>query len=103
MSKRLACFCTSEIQSHPVCVDPTFNFGKFEVTPFSYKHLFMKSERTTEAPVFSDRQLYIIVRQMQSIGKLRELFVQAVRSWQGMVVGISQMEKRLCTMLWERQ
>lgn len=36
MNRDLSQFCTSEIRSHPFCVDPTFNFGKFEVTPFSY-------------------------------------------------------------------
>ena len=36
MNRDLSRFCTSEIRSHPFCVDPTFNFGKFEVTPFSY-------------------------------------------------------------------
>ena len=34
MSKDLARFCTSENRSHPVSVDPTFNFGKFKVAPF---------------------------------------------------------------------
>ena len=52
MSRDLSRFCTSGIRSHPFCVDPTFNFGKFEVTPFSYKHLLLKSTRTNEAPVF---------------------------------------------------
>jgi len=52
MSRDLSRFCTSDIRSHPFCVDPTFNFGKFEVTPFSYKHLLLKSTRTNEAPVF---------------------------------------------------
>lgn len=36
MNRDLSQFCTLEIRSHPFCVDPTFNFGKFEVTPFSY-------------------------------------------------------------------
>lgn len=52
MSKDLSRFSTSEIRSYPMCVDPTFNFGKFEVTPFSYKHLLLTSKRTNEAPVF---------------------------------------------------
>ena len=52
MTGDLSRFCTSEILSHPLSVDPTFNFGKFEVTPFTYKHLFLKSKRTGIAPVF---------------------------------------------------
>ena len=52
MTADLSRFCTSEILSHPLSVDPTFNFGKFEVTPFTYKHLFLKSKRTGAAPVF---------------------------------------------------
>ncbi|KAL9976819.1 hypothetical protein ACROYT_G014154 [Oculina patagonica] len=32
--------------------DPTLNFRKFEVTPFSYQHLLLNSKRTNEAPVF---------------------------------------------------
>ena len=45
-------FCTSEALSHPFSVDPTFNFGEFEVTPYSYKHLSLKCKRTNEPPVF---------------------------------------------------
>ena len=52
MTVDLSRFCTSEIRSHPLSVDLTFNFGKFEVTPFTYKHLFLKSKRTDTAPVF---------------------------------------------------
>lgn len=52
MTADLSRFCTSEVLSHPFSVDPTFNFGKFEVTPFTYKHLFLKSKRTGTAPVF---------------------------------------------------
>ena len=52
MTVDLSRFCTSEMRSHPLNVDPTFNFGIFEVTPFAYKHLFLKSKRTDTAPVF---------------------------------------------------
>ena len=38
--------------SHPLSVDPTFNFGKFEVMQFTYKHLFLKSKGTDLALVF---------------------------------------------------
>ena len=44
--------CTSDQLSHPLSEDPTFNFGKFEVTPFTYKHLFLKNKRTGIAPSF---------------------------------------------------
>lgn len=52
MCQDLSRFCCSEIMSYPLSVDPTFNFGRFEVTPYSYKHLFLNSKRTKEAPVF---------------------------------------------------
>ena len=45
-------FTSSEKLSHPICVDPTFNMGQFEVTPVVYKHLFLTSERTGDNPVF---------------------------------------------------
>ena len=31
-------FASSEKLSHPICIDPTFNMGQFEVTPVVYKH-----------------------------------------------------------------
>ena len=52
MTTDLSRFCTSDQLNHPLSVDPTFNFGKFEVTPFTYKHLFLKSKRTGTAPSF---------------------------------------------------
>lgn len=52
MTLNLSRFCKSEVLSHLFSVDLTFNFGKFEVTPFSYKHLFLKSKRTGTAPAF---------------------------------------------------
>lgn len=52
MCQDLSRFCTSETLSHPFSVDPTFNFGHFEVTPFSYKHLLLTSKRTKDSPVF---------------------------------------------------
>lgn len=52
MMTDLSRFCTSDQLSHPLSVDPTFNFGKFKVTPFTYKHLFLKSKRTGTAPSF---------------------------------------------------
>ena len=52
MTNDLSRFCTSELVNHPFSVDPTFNFGQYEVTPFTYKHLFLKSKRTGLAPTF---------------------------------------------------
>ena len=52
MCNDLSRFCCSEVMSYPLSVDPTFNFGRFEVTPYSYKHLLLKSRRTNETPVF---------------------------------------------------
>ena len=37
---------------YPLSVDPTFSFGKYDVTPFCYRHLFLKSKRTQVPPVF---------------------------------------------------
>ena len=48
----LSRFCTSEALSHPFSVDPMFNFGEFEVTPYSYKNLMLKCKRTNEPPIF---------------------------------------------------
>ena len=52
MCNDLSRFCCSEVMSFPLSVDPTFNFGRYEVTPYSYKHLLLKSKRTKETPVF---------------------------------------------------
>ena len=50
ITKDLSRFCTSDKLSHQLSVDATFNFGKFEVTTFTYKHLFLKSKPTGKAP-----------------------------------------------------
>lgn len=52
MSKDLTRFSTSELLCYPLSVDPTFSFGKYDVTPFCYRHLFLKSKRTQVPPVF---------------------------------------------------
>ena len=52
MTNDLSRFCTSELVNHPFSVDPTFNFGQYEVTPFTYRHLFLKSKKTGLAPTF---------------------------------------------------
>lgn len=46
MTRDLSRFCTSDKLSHPISLDPTFNFGRYEVTPITYKHLFLKCKRT---------------------------------------------------------
>jgi hypothetical protein len=38
MSFDLERFCTSNVESYSISVDPTFEFGKFEVTPFTYRN-----------------------------------------------------------------
>ena len=52
MCDDLGRFTSSEELSHPICIDPTFNMGQFEVTPVVYKHLFLTSKRTGKNPVF---------------------------------------------------
>ena len=52
MCKDLDRFCTHELMSYPCSVGPTFSFGKYEVTPFCYRHLFLKSKRTQVPPIF---------------------------------------------------
>lgn len=52
MCNDLGWFTSSEKLSHPICVDPTFNMGQFEVTPVVYKQLFLNSKRTGNNPVF---------------------------------------------------
>ena len=45
-------FCTSQEDFCVVMVDPTFNLGDFDVTPMTYRHLLLESERTKKPPVF---------------------------------------------------
>ena len=45
-------FTFSEMLSSPISVDPTFNIGKFEVTPVVYKNLLLTSKRTNVNPIF---------------------------------------------------
>ena len=47
MTTDLSRFCTSDQLNHPLSVDPMFNF-----TPFTYKHLVLKSKWTGAAPSF---------------------------------------------------
>ena len=52
MCSDISHFITSEKLSYHLSIDPTFNMGPFEVTPVVYKHLFLKSRRTGENPIF---------------------------------------------------
>ena len=52
MCADLARYTTSELLSYPFSVDPTFQMGKFEVTPVVYKTLMLKSRRTQENPIY---------------------------------------------------
>ena len=45
-------FGTSPEEFCVVTVDPTFNLGDFDVTPMTYRHLLLESERTKKPPVF---------------------------------------------------
>jgi len=44
-------FCTSPIQSSLMSIDPTFDFGKFAVTPITTHHLMLKSRKTGSHPI----------------------------------------------------
>lgn len=47
----LAQFCTSPIQNSLMSIDPTFDFGKFAVTPITTHHLMLKSQKTGNHPI----------------------------------------------------
>ncbi|KAJ8018469.1 hypothetical protein HOLleu_43526 [Holothuria leucospilota] len=52
MCKNFQKFCISTPVTYPMSVDPTFEFGKFEVTPFTYRHAFLVHQRSKVPPVF---------------------------------------------------
>lgn len=39
----LARFCTNTFEFSPLTVDPTFNFGDFDVTIITYRHLLLRA------------------------------------------------------------
>ena len=45
-------FCHTTEEAYPISVDPTFEFGPFEVTPVTYRHLLLKHKRSGAHPVF---------------------------------------------------
>ena len=49
--QNLKSYCTSELLSSVMTIDPTFNIGKFSVTPATYQDLLLVSKRTGEHPI----------------------------------------------------
>ena len=45
-------FGTREEEFCIVTIDPTFNLGDFDVTPVTYRHLLLESNRSQKPPVF---------------------------------------------------
>ena len=45
-------FCTNAEEFSIVTVDPTFNLGEFDVTPITYQHLLLQTERSSNHPTF---------------------------------------------------
>ena len=66
MYQDLSRFCTSDSLSHPYSVDPTFNLGKFEVTPFSYKQRRGIRREQGKHRSFWAQLLSIVARQTRS-------------------------------------
>ena len=49
--QNLYVYCTSELVSSVLTIDPTFNIGKYSVTPVTYQDLLLVSKRTGEHPI----------------------------------------------------
>jgi len=49
--QNLKTYCTSELVASILTVDPTFNIGKYSVTPVTYQDLLLVSKRTGEHPI----------------------------------------------------
>ena len=45
-------FCTSSIEYGILTADPTFCLGEFDVTPITYRHLFLETRRNSQPPIF---------------------------------------------------
>ena len=43
-------FCCNPIEYRPFTVDPTFNIGKYNVTPITYQHLLLENRRDGKHP-----------------------------------------------------
>ena len=52
MCTDLSRFSICDLKSHPFSVDPTFKFGDYDVTPFMYKHLLLRSIHGSQEPIF---------------------------------------------------
>ena len=49
--QNLDTYCTSQYVSSVMTIDPTFNIGKFSVTPVTYQDLLLISKRSGEHPI----------------------------------------------------
>ena len=49
--QNLNAYCTSELASSVLTEDPTFNIGKYSVTPITHQDLLLVSKRTGEHPI----------------------------------------------------
>ena len=49
--QNLKAYCISELVSSVLTVDPTFNIGKYSVTPITHQDLLLVSKRTGEHPI----------------------------------------------------
>ena len=75
-------------------VDQTFKFEKFEVMPFTYKHLFLKSKRTGLAPVFlGPTAIYY--------NKQKSVYSEIVHDVASNTPSLAEKGKR-CTQPWQR-
>ena len=43
-------FCCKELEHRPFIVDPTFNIGRFNITPTTYQQLLLENERDGKNP-----------------------------------------------------
>ena len=49
--QHLNAYCTSELVSSVLTIDPIFNIGKYGVTPVTYQGLLLVSKRTGKYPI----------------------------------------------------
>ena len=63
-------FCRTREEYYPISVDPTFDFGPFEVTPFTYRQLLLRSNRSDVHPVFLGPTAIHHSKDSQTYGKI---------------------------------